>query len=156
MDFIRGEESVGSAILRWACAIAAVTLAAAFVLTGPAFGEVLTEGDLSVSASARLNPNELPRSATAPTSLQLGFTSEAADGSVPELSRIEFDVSRNIEIHTAGIPSCSFAQLYPSVTSPGHSCAKSLVGRGVVNSEVAFRGKLRQGQREPNGVLRSA
>lgn len=133
-----GGEGIGSAILRWSCALAMVAIAAALASTGSALGEVLSEGDLSVSASGKLTPSELPRSAVVPVSLQLGFTSETADGSAPELSRIEFAVARNVEIHTAGIPSCSFAQLYSSVASPGHSCAKSLVGRGVVDSEIAL------------------
>jgi hypothetical protein len=96
--------------------------------------------EISVSAMARLTPSSLPRAA-APASLRIGFTSKAADGSAPELSRIELDISHNVELHTAGLPSCSFAELYSSTTSPGRSCAKSLVGRGIVNSEVALPGK---------------
>lgn len=73
--------------------------------------------------------------------MRIGFTSKAADGTVPELSRIEFDISRNVELHTAGLPSCSSAELYSNVAGPGHSCSKSFVGRGIVDSEIVRPGE---------------
>jgi len=99
------------------------------------------ESEISVSATARLAPRRLPQTEAAPAVLRIGFTSKAADGSVPELSRIELDISHNVQLHTVGLPSCSFAELYSTVTSPGHSCAKSLVGRGIVDSEIVPPGK---------------
>lgn len=97
--------------------------------------------EISVSATAQLEPRRLPQTKVAPAVFRIGFTSTAADGSTPELSRIELDISHNVELHTVGLPSCSFAELYSTVTSPVHSCAKSLIGRGIVDSEIALPGK---------------
>jgi hypothetical protein len=97
--------------------------------------------EISVSAIAQLDPRRLPQTEAAPAVLRIGFTSKAADGSTPELSRIELDVSHNVELHTVGLPSCSFAELYSTVTNPAHSCAKSLIGRGIDDSEIALPGK---------------
>jgi hypothetical protein len=97
---------------------------------------------LAMSASAEISPNWLPRSKVAPVALRLGFASEAPNGTpTPELSRIEIAIGRDIELHTTGLSSCSFAELYSRDTRPGHSCAKSLVGHGVVDSEIALPDK---------------
>jgi len=119
-----------------------VLLAAAFIWPVPTVGNMSQSGELAMSASGEITPIELPRSKAAPASLQLGFTSEALNSSAtPELSRIVLEIGRNVELHTAGLPSCSFAELYSSSASPGHNCAKSLVGHGVVNSEITLPGK---------------
>jgi len=97
--------------------------------------------EISVSATAQLEPRRLPQTEAAPAVLRIGFTSKATDGSTPALSRIELDISHNVELHTIGLPSCSFAELYSTVANPFQSCAKSLIGRGIADSEIALPGK---------------
>jgi hypothetical protein len=102
----------------------------------PRFSESIGEPPPQIGVSAKLSPSALPRSEAAAAALRLGFTSKAPDGSTPELSAIALSIERNVTLHTAGLPSCTFTELYSAHTEPGHKCAKSLVGRGMVSSEI--------------------
>jgi hypothetical protein len=116
-------------------------VAAALLWPALTVGDVIS-GEPVMSASAEITPIKLPRSNPAPARLRLGFTSEALDGSAtPELSRVEIDLGPSLQLHTTGLPSCSFAQIYSVAESPGHSCAKSLVGKGTVDSEIDLPGR---------------
>jgi hypothetical protein len=117
--------------------------ACAFTAPAPAESEAgpVCPRQVSVGVTARLASGKPSTRAAVPASLHVGFTSKAVDGTTPALSEIEFGVSRVVELHTDGLPSCSFAELYSAVESPGHSCAKSLVGHGIVDSEIALSGE---------------
>jgi hypothetical protein len=130
------------ALARSGCGFGLALLAAALVWPAPTVGDMSQSGELAMSASGEITPIKLPRSKAAPASLRLGFTSEALNSPVtPELSRIAFEISPNVELHTAGLRSCSFAELYSSTASLGHSCVKSLVGHGIVDSEITLPGR---------------
>jgi hypothetical protein len=95
-----------------------------------------------VGASAETTPAKLPRSGAVPITLRAGFTSEATENpTTPELSRIVLEFGRSVKFQTAGLPSCSFAELFSRSASPGHSCAKSRVGSGMVASEITLPGR---------------
>jgi hypothetical protein len=96
-------------------------------------------GELAMSASGEITPIKLPRSKVAPASLRLGFTSEALNSpAVPELTRIVLEISRHLNLQTAGLPSCPLADLYSTNTSARQTCAGSYVGHGSVTSEVTL------------------
>jgi hypothetical protein len=91
----------------------------------------------TMSASAELDPQRLPRRTQGPASLRLGFTSAASNSSViPQLGSLSFELSRNLELHAAGLRSCSYRALYVRATVARRRCAASLVGRGWVHSEL--------------------
>lgn len=130
------------AFARSGCGLVLALLGAALLWPSSTIGDVSQSGELSMSASGEIKPTELPRSQAVPASLRLSFTSEAIDSpATPDLSRIALEIGRNVELRTAGLPSCSFAELYSSSANPGHSCAKSLVGRGIVDSEITLPGE---------------
>lgn len=77
-----------------------------------------------------------------PATLRLGFTSAApSTPTTPELTAIRLEISRNLAFHTAGLPSCPIAELYSEPPETGHTCARSLVGHGMVISEVTLPGQ---------------
>lgn len=59
----------------------------------------------------------------------------------PELTAITLDVSRNLAFQTAGLPSCPISNLYSESSDARQTCAGSLVGYGIVISEVALPGQ---------------
>jgi hypothetical protein len=95
-----------------------------------------------ISVSAETVPGKLPSSQMVPVKLRLGFTS-AAPGmpTTPELTAIRLEVSRNLAFQTAGLPSCPIAELYYESSDAGRICAGSLVGSGIVISEVTLPGQ---------------
>lgn len=106
----------------------------------PSFADASTNGEVTMSAAGAVNPTELPRSRTAPATLDVGFTSAALGSpTVPELSRIGIQVAPLIELQTAGLRSCPLAQLYSNYA--GTACARSLVGHGSVDSEITLPGQ---------------
>lgn len=50
-------------------------------------------------------------------------------------------MSRNIAFQTAGLPSCPIAELYSESSDAERVCAGSLVGHGIVISEVSLPGQ---------------
>jgi hypothetical protein len=117
-------------------------LAAALIWPGPTIGDVSRSGELSMSASAETTPIRLPRSKPAPASLRLGFTSKALNSpAIPELTGLVFEISRNLNFQTTGLPSCPLADLYSTYLSARQTCAGSFVGHGSVTSEVTLPGQ---------------
>lgn len=115
--------------------VALVSLAAA----SPSGALTLEEEVPTPTAKAELSPSILPRGGSAPASLSLGFTSELpASPEVPQLSRIEIDVSRNVTLQVKGLPSCTEGRLLSDYSRYGSECPGSLVGTGSVTSEVAL------------------
>jgi hypothetical protein len=103
---------------------------------------VAQTGEAVVSVAAETVPGKLPRSRTVPAMLRLGFTSQGqGTPSTPELTEIGFEVSRNLAFQTAGLPSCPIAELYSESSYAGQLCSGSLVGHGIVISEVTLPGQ---------------
>jgi hypothetical protein len=118
------------------------SMVVAGVSSPPAGGEVAQTGEVVIGVSGESTPGKLPRSRMVPVSLRLGFTSETPNApTTPELTAIRFEVSRNLAFQTAGLPSCPIAELYSESLDAAQICAGSLVGRGIVISEVTLPGQ---------------
>jgi hypothetical protein len=98
----------------------------------------LAAGENVVSAFGETTPTKLRRSKDTPATLRVGFTSEATDSpTAPGLAWIGLQISRNISLHTAGLPSCPLKDLYSPMIDARQACAASLVGHGSVTAEIA-------------------
>ncbi len=105
-------------------------------------GELAQVGEAVIGVSGETVPGRLPRSHMVPATLRLGFTSEASSmPTTPELTAIRLEVSRNVAFQTAGLPSCPISELYSESSDAGQICAGSLVGSGIVISEVTLPGQ---------------
>lgn len=123
-------------------ALALASTAAAGVLPAAAGGDSAQAGEAVIGVSGETVPSKLPRSRMAHATLRLGFTSEVPSApETPELTAIRLYVSRNVAFHTAGLPSCPIAALYSESSDARQECAGSLVGHGVVVSEVTLPGQ---------------
>jgi hypothetical protein len=112
-------------------------LVAAIVVVGTT--PALAAGEIVISATGETTPTKLRGSQATPATLSLGFTSEATDSpTIPDLSRITLQISRNVSFQTAGLPSCPLKDLYSRTASAGRICAGSLVGHGSVASEITL------------------
>jgi len=123
-------------------ALALTLMAVAGLSPRPAGGDVAQTGEAVIGVSGEMVPGKLPRSRMVPATLRLGFTSEAPSmPTTPELTAIRLEVSRNLAFQTAGLPSCPIAELYSESSDAGQICAGSLVGYGIVISEVTLPGQ---------------
>lgn len=93
----------------------------------------------SVALTASLSPEKMRTEKPTAISLHLGFTVPLEEGKTPALSAIRFGVSRRIAFHYAGLTPCSLKTLLSSYGE--ETCARSLVGRGFVVSEVTLQGQ---------------
>ncbi len=120
----------------------ALALMAVAGVSPPSSGGEVAHGEVVIGVSGETVPGKLPRSRMVPATLRLGFTSEAASTPItPELTAIRLEVSRNLTFQTAGLPSCPIAELYSESSDAGQVCAGSLVGYGIVISEVTLPGQ---------------
>ncbi len=123
-------------------AFALASMAVAGLWPHPAGGAIAQTGGAVIGVSGETVPSKLPRSHLAAATLRLGFTSKALSApTTPELTAIRFEISRNLSFQTAGLPSCSIAELYSEPSDTGQICARSLVGHGIVTSEVTLPGQ---------------
>lgn len=123
-------------------ALALALMAVAGVSPPSSGGDVAQIGEVVIGVSGETVPGKLPRSRMVPATLRLGFTSEAPSTPItPELTAIRFEVSRNLSFQTAGLQSCPIATLYSESSDAGQICAGSLVGHGIVISEVTLPGQ---------------
>lgn len=123
-------------------AFALASMMAAGTSPPTADGNLAPTGEAVVGAYGEMAPSKLPRSRTAPTTLRIGFTSETPGTNItPELTEIRFEVSRNIVLQPTGLPSCPIAALYSRSSDARKTCAGSLVGHGIVISEVTLPGQ---------------
>lgn len=98
--------------------------------------------DFAMHATGELLPSKLPRSKPAAATLKVGFTSSYLNRDiVSPLDSIAIDLSRHVYLHTEGLPSCPLRDLYSTTKSAAKTCARSLIGHGSVDSEVALAGE---------------
>jgi hypothetical protein len=120
-----------------ACALA--FMAVAGFSPRPADGEL---AQAVIGVSGETVPVKLPRSHMVPATLRLGFTSRATSTpTTPELTAIRLEISRDLAFQTAGLPSCPISELYSESSDAKQVCAGSLVGSGIVISEVTLPGQ---------------
>jgi len=119
-----------------AAALAVGACATAYALTaeiGPTF----------VSATATVQPRELPRHGGAPITLRSVTRVGTKDGSTPPtLKSIDFLIDRHGNVNSKAFPVCPLAKL--EGTAPAQArrrCAGALVGKGTGKALVTMPGK---------------
>lgn len=123
--------------MRGLIAAGACLLVLAVVLVVAAKGNVAGETDQV--AFGDVDPMTLPREEPAPASLTLGFDSHAPAGKpTPALKRIEFAIADRVRLDGRGLRSCPLGDLYTDAPEP---CPRSMIGFGLVSSEIAPPGE---------------
>jgi hypothetical protein len=122
-------------------AVLAAVLAAGACAT--AYAVVAEIGPTFVSATATLQPRELPKRGGAPVTLSSVTRVGTKDGSTPPtLETLEFLVDKHGYVDTKGLPVCTVAKL--EGTTPGQArkrCKGALVGKGVGKALVTMPGR---------------
>lgn len=118
-----------------AAALALVVCASAYAIRG----EI---GKIVVSATAELQPRELPRSGGAPVTLSTTTRIGTKDGSMPPaLKTLSFELDKNGFVETTGLPTCTIAKLENTTPQQARSrCGKALVGKGTGAARVQMPG----------------
>jgi hypothetical protein len=131
---------------------AATTTLALLALGSSAGAEQDQQGNLIASFHGGIAPQKLPRTETAPVSVQMGGKIKTTDRSAPpKLEQIVLEINSNGQIQTKGLGSCSLAKLEAvSSATAKKSCASALIGHGNVTSRVSLPG---QGAFASNGLL---
>ena len=99
-------------------------------------------GKTVVSATAELQPRELPRRGGAPVTLSTTVRINTKDGSLPPaLKTLTFELDKNGFVETKGLATCSEAKLEGTTPQQARSrCAKALVGKGTGTARVQMPG----------------
>ncbi|HVD85887.1 MAG TPA: hypothetical protein VNB59_00610 [Solirubrobacterales bacterium] len=110
---------------------------------GTAFAVYAEIGPTYVSATATMQPRELPKHGNAPITLSSITRIGTKDGSTPPtLQTLQFLIDKHGTVDTKGLPVCTLAKL--AGTTPPQArqrCAGALVGKGVGRAVVAAPGR---------------
>lgn len=122
-------------------ALLAVVLTAAACAT--AYGLIIEIGPTFVSATATMQPRELPKRGNAPITLSTVTRVGTHDGSTPPtLKSIDFLVDKNGTVNAKAFPICPVAKLEGTTPSQARKrCAGALVGRGTGKAMVTMPNK---------------
>jgi hypothetical protein len=124
---------------------AAILLAALLALSAvaTAYAVVAEVGPVYVSATATLQPRELPKRGNAPVSLSSVTRVGTKDGSTPPtLKTLLFLIDRHGTINSGEWPVCTLAKLAETTPSQARKrCAGALVGKGTGKALVSLPGK---------------
>ncbi|MGD9736624.1 MAG: hypothetical protein AB7V58_13635 [Solirubrobacterales bacterium] len=125
--------------LRTAIPLAAVAL---LVAAASAYAIRAEIGKTVVSATAELQPRELPAKGGAPVTLSTTVRINTKDGSLPSpLKTLTFELDKNGFLETRGLPTCTLAKLEGTTPRQARSrCAKALVGKGTATARVQMPG----------------
>lgn len=117
-------------------------LAAALLLCATAYAIKAQIGTTWVSATASLEPRELPPRQDAPVSLKTVTRIGTTDHSAPPiLQKLVFEVDKHGSIDARGVPVCTMAKLADTTPSEARKrCASSLVGSGTGKAVVNLPG----------------
>lgn len=122
----------------------ALLLAAAAVLLASASAYAIRAeiGKTVVSATAEMQPRELPRHGGAPVTLSTTTRIGTKDGSMPPaLKTLTFELDKNGFVETKGLPTCTLAKLEGTTPQQARSrCAKAMVGKGTASARVQLPG----------------
>jgi hypothetical protein len=121
-------------------AVLAAVLAVAACAT--AYGLTAEIGPTFVSATATMQPRELPKRGGAPITLRSVTRVGTKDGSTPPtLKSIDFLIDKHGFVNSKAFPVCPLAKLEGSTTSQARkSCGGALVGKGVAKALVTMPG----------------
>jgi len=122
-------------------AVLAALLAASACAT--AYAVSIEIGPTFVSATATMQPRELPKRGGAPITLRSVTRIGTKDGSTPPtLKTIRFLVDRHGFVNSKAFPTCSTAKLEGTTTPQARRrCAGALVGKGVGKALVTLPGR---------------
>jgi hypothetical protein len=115
---------------------------AILLVTVPAHGERVQEGNLLITFDGDFSPHALPRDRPAPISVHVeGAIGTTDESHPPPVRRVEIALNRNGRLTTAGLPSCPSARLQSTSSDTAlDRCRPALVGRGSFGAEVEFPG----------------
>jgi len=121
-------------------AIAVVLVAALLGAAVAAQGEMYRKGNLRVTFDGRLLPRALPRDHLAPATVHLDGKVGTFDGTrPPQLREMSVAMNRAGRIFTAGLPTCTAAQLQQTSSDAALDlCGGALVGHGRFAAKVDF------------------
>ncbi len=119
-----------------ACLLALLACGAAYALT-------IEIENTVVSATAAIEPRELPAHGGAPVELESVTRIRSRDGAAPPaLSKIVFVFDKHGFIDTKGLPVCTAAKLATATPQQARKrCAGAIVGKGVGKAEVRLPGQ---------------
>jgi hypothetical protein len=100
-------------------------------------------GPVWVSATATMQPRELPKRGNAPISLNTVTRVGTHNGSTPPtLKTLIFLLDRNGTVDTRGVPVCTTAKLEGTTPAQARKrCAGALVGEGTGKAQVTLPGR---------------
>lgn len=129
-----------SRTFRKAAVLAAVLATAACATAYALTAEI---GPTVVSATATVQPRELPKNGGAPITLRSVTRVNTRDGSTPPaLKSIEFLIDKHGRVNSKAFPVCSPAKLEGATPSQARQrCATSLVGKGLGKALVTMPGR---------------
>lgn len=122
---------------------AALAVLLAVGICATAYAITIEVGPIWVSATATVQPRELPKRGNAPIVLSSITRVGTHDGSTPPtLKTLLFVLDKNGTIDTKGLPTCTTAKLEGTTPSQARQrCAGSLVGKGTAKVLVTMPGK---------------
>jgi hypothetical protein len=99
-------------------------------------------GKTVVSATAEMQPRDLPAHGGAPVTLTTTTRIGTKDGSIPPaLKTLTFELDKNGFVETKGLPTCTLAKLEGTTPQQARSrCRKALVGTGTGTARVQMPG----------------
>jgi hypothetical protein len=122
---------------------AGALLCTALLIAAGAQADVVSQGNLQVAAFGRLEPNRLPRDATAPISVFIAGSVGTTDGSTPpQLQGLSIKLNRHGVLRPDGLPVCRIEQIQPASTERAlQDCGGSLIGAGQFWAEIVLPGQ---------------
>jgi DNA-binding beta-propeller fold protein YncE len=105
--------------------------------------KIVQNGSLRLRANGRLSPRRLPRRASAPIAVTVGWKLATTDDSiVPQLKRLQIEINRNGRFEYAGLPTCPYERIETASSSRAlAACRSALVGQGRFTAEITLEGQ---------------
>ncbi len=119
---------------------AGAALLAALIVAAAAQAGLSQKGVLQVSFSGGFRPSTLPRTKSAPITVEMNGSIKTTDKSVPpRLEKISLDINRFGALSSKGLPTCPLSKISTGTgASAKAACGPALIGHGNVTSRVAF------------------
>jgi hypothetical protein len=119
---------------------ALVVVALLGVAVGGASGQTVRAGNLIVTVEGGFSPQKLPRTNPASITLNARSTINTADGAhLPALERLELYFDKNAGVNTKGLPVCTTAKLFNTLTAQARrACPAAIIGGGQAGAEISF------------------
>jgi hypothetical protein len=105
--------------------------------------EVTQQGDLRVSATAKMSPRALPRTGAAPIAVSVAGQISTTDQSLPpQLKVLRIEINRHGRLDYEGLPVCALHRIQPANDSRALSaCRSALIGQGSFSGYIVLKGQ---------------